>query len=287
MTDDALATTLDRVRVYPIKSLDGVDVDVARLAPAGGLVPDREFAIVDDDGDYVNGKNERRIHRVSADYDLDSRTVGLAVSRDAEGNGDTSDAGTPDAGTLDAGTFHLDDERARIESWLESFLGYEVSVVSERAGGYPDDTALPGPTVISTGTLREVASWFDGVTVESMRRRFRANVELASGEAFAEDRLVGEPGERVRFRIGDAELFGVNPCKRCVVPSRDPDTGEELDGFRTRFVRKREETMPAWSGGGRFDHPFRLMVNTVVLAESAGAQLGVGDDVAIVGVENE
>ncbi|WP_435066004.1 MOSC domain-containing protein [Halobaculum sp. EA56] len=274
MTDDAPATTLARLRVFPVKSLDGVDVEAADLAPGGGLLPDREFAFLDADGDYVNGKNERRVHRVDADVDLDARTVRLAAPHDG-------------ADAPDPGTFHLDDDRAAVESWMASFLGYEVSMVGERAGGYPDDTELSGPTVISTGTLREVASWFDGVTVDSMRRRLRANVELASDEPFFEDRLVGEPGERVRVRVGDADLLGVNPCQRCVVPSRDPDTGEELDGFRTRFIRKREETMPEWSGGGRFDHAFRLMVNTVVPEASVGETLRVGDEVRILDTEPE
>ncbi|MFC6785783.1 MOSC domain-containing protein [Halobaculum halobium] len=273
MTDDAAATTLDRIRVFPIKSLDGVDVEAAALAPDGGLAPDREFALLDADGDYVNGKNERRIHRVSADVDLGARTVRLAAPHDVD--------------APDAARYHLDDDRDGIETWLGSFLGYGVSLVSDRDGGYPDDTELPGPTVISTGTLREVASWFDGVTVDSMRRRLRANVELASDEAFFEDRLVAELGERVRFRAGDAELLGVNPCQRCVVPSRDPDTGEEFDDFRARFIRKREATMPDWSGGGRFDHGFRLMVNTVVPSDSAGERLHVGDGVRLLGVEHE
>lgn len=275
MTEDALATTLDRIRVFPIKSLDGVDVDAADLAPGGGLSRDREFALVDADGDYVNGKNEQRIHRVSADFDLDARTVTLDAPHDA------------DAPT--AAAFDLDDpvDRDGIASWVGEFLGYDVDLVGERTGGYPDDTELTGPTVVSRGTLREVASWFDDVDVDSMRRRLRANVELASEEPFAEDRLVADLGERVRVRVGDAELFGVNPCQRCVVPSRDPDTGAELDGFRTRFIERREETMPDWSGGDRFDHAFRLMVNTAVPEGSVGGSLRVGDDVRILGTEAE
>lgn len=268
----SLTTTLDRIRVYPIKSLDGVDVDAATLAEDGGLAPDREFAFLDADGDYVNGKNERRIHRVRADIDLDARTVALDAPRD-----DDAPA---------AATFHLDDDHAEIEAWITDFLGYDVSMVGDRSGGYPDDTDLTGPTVISTGTLRVVASWFDGISVDSMRRRLRANVELATEEPFAEDRLVAEPGERVRFRVDDTDLFGVNPCQRCVVPSRDPDTGAQTDGFRTRFIEKRGETMPPWSGGGRFDHDFRLMVNTVVPEASVDDTFRVGDDVRLVGTES-
>lgn len=274
MTDDAPATTLDRLCVYPIKSLDGVDVDAADLGAGGGLAPDREFALLDADGDYVNGKNERRIHRVRADHDLDARTVTLAAPHDG-------------AEAPDAATFSLDDDRGAIGSWLGSFLGYEVSMVGERPGGYPDDTELSGPTVVSTGTLREVASWFDGVSVDSMRRRLRANVELASGEAFFEDRLVAEPGERVRVRVGDVDLFGVDPCRRCAVPARDPDTGEEYPDFRARFIERREATMPPWSGGRRFDDVFQVMVNTAAPEASVGGTLRVGDAVRIVGTDPE
>lgn len=275
MTDDAPATTLDRLRVYPIKSLDGVDVDAADLGAGGGLASDREFALLDADGDYVNGKSERRIHRVRADFDLDARTVRLAAPHD-EG---------PE--TPETATFSLDDGHTGIESWMTAFLGYEVSMVGERAGGYPDRTRLHGPSVVSTGTLREVASWYDGVSVDSMRRRLRANVELASGEAFFEDRLVAEPGERVRVRAGDVDLFGVDPCQRCAVPARDPDTGEEYPDFRTRFIERREATMPSWSGGGRFDDVFRVMVNTAAPEASVGGTLRVGDAVRVVGTDPE
>ncbi|OYR61678.1 MOSC domain-containing protein, partial [Halorubrum ezzemoulense] len=66
--------------------------------------------------------------------------------------------------------------------------------------------------------------------------------------------------------------------------SRDPDTGAEIDGFRERFVRKRRETLPEWTASDRFDHDFRLMVNTVVEERSWGDVLAVGDEVTVDGV---
>ncbi|WP_435129159.1 MOSC domain-containing protein [Halobaculum sp. D14] len=265
--DHSAAATLDGITVYPVKALDGVGVDDARIGDAGGLVRDREFAVVDADGDYVNGKNERRIHRVSADFDLGRRTVRLAAPRD-----DDAPA---------AAEFGLDDDRGGVESWLADFLGYDVSVVGEDPAGYPDDEAADGPTVVSTGTLAEVASWFDGVDAAEMKRRLRPNLVVDAAEAFWEDRLFGSRGDRVRFRVGDVALDGVNPCQRCVVPTRDPDTGEATPGFRERFVERRRETMPPWSGGDWFDHDYRLMVNTEVPASSRGDRFRVGDDVVI------
>ena len=48
-------------------------------------------------------------------------------------------------------------------------------------GGFPDDRDAAGPTVISTESLVEVASWF-GLSLDEARNRFRMNLELSSDE---------------------------------------------------------------------------------------------------------
>jgi len=78
--------------------------------------------------------------------------------------------------------------------------------------------------------------------------------------------------------MGEATLVGVNPCQRCVVPTRNPDTGVETEGFRERFVERRKATLPEWVDRDWYDHHFRLMVNTRVDSE---ASLRVGDDVSV------
>ncbi|MFC6770466.1 MOSC domain-containing protein, partial [Halorubrum pallidum] len=131
-------------------------------------------------------------------------------------------------------------------------------------------------------TLATVAAWFDEVDdAAEMRRRLRPNVVLSDCPAFFEDRLFTDHGEAVRFFAGDTPILGVNPCQRCVVPSRDPDTGTEIAGFRERFIRKRRETRPTWLDSDRFDHDFRLMVNTVVPGASRGDTVAVGDSIAV------
>jgi uncharacterized protein YcbX len=156
--------------------------------------------------------------------------------------------------------------------------------VREPDGGLPDDRAANGPTVVSRATLETVAGWFDAVAdATEMRRRLRPNLVLDDCPAFWEDRLFADRGEAVRFAAGDAELLGVNPCQRCVVPSRNPDTGAEIDGFRETFINNRRATLPDWTESDRFDHDFRLMVNTVVPEAQWGSTLAVGDRVTIAG----
>ena len=151
---------------------------------------------------------------------------------------------------------------------------------------YPDDTALSGPTVISTATIEEVASWYEGITAEGVRRRLRANLEVDGVPAFWEDQLISDHDHGVAFDVGDVRFTGVNPCQRCVVPSRDPYTGEETLGFRTTFLQRREETLPEWVDTTRFDHYFRLMVNTTVSPDERGGAVRVGDEVADTSVRN-
>jgi uncharacterized protein YcbX len=54
-------------------------------------------------------------------------------------------------------------------------------------------------------------------------RRFRTNIHLAAdAPAYAEEGWQGR-----RLRVGDAELELLHPCERCVIPTRDPDTGQK------------------------------------------------------------
>jgi hypothetical protein len=265
-----------RLTTFPVKSLDGIDRERAELLPSGGLETDREFALFDADDDYVNGKRERAIHRVRSRFDPDTGRLSL------------------DAPGVESATFaSTADERDEISAWFEQYLGYPVELRRDQQGGFPDDTTLSGPTVISTATIREVASWFDDIDTDEMRRRLRANVEIGADESagneslppFWEDRLYAGYDESVALTVGGVEFRGVNPCQRCVVPTRDPDTGAETPGFRERFVERRQATLPEWANQERFDHFFRLMVNTVVPESSVGAEVAVGDSVEVGGVE--
>jgi uncharacterized protein YcbX len=287
---------------YPLKSNDGVALDRAELGSAGALRGDRTYALVEagvdpheasvgGGGGYVNGKSEPAVHGLRASYELGGLTD--ASTADAPPADATPTAVTlsrparPETGSdADERRFALPDDADALEAWVGEYLGYAVDLVREPDGGLPDDRAARGPTVVARATLETVAGWFDAVAdATEMRRRLRPNVVLDDCPAFWEDRLFADRGEAVRFAAGDAELLGVNPCQRCAVPSRDPDTGAEIDGFRERFITNRRATLPDWTESDRFDHDFRLMVNTVVPEAQWGSTLAVGDEVTIEGVE--
>ena len=279
------ALRVGRITVYPIKSLDGVDLDAAAVLPGGALAWDRRFALFSPTGEVVNGKREPRVHRVAAAFDLSSEcvTVGPRAPIQPDGSG-----GSPGAGSQ---TFSLSDDREELEARLSRLLARPVQLREDGRTGFPDDADAPGPTVVTAATLAAVAAWF-GLTAEEVRRRFRANLELTAqgtgtAEVFAEDRLVPEEGEEIEFWAGEGRFVGVGPCARCVVPARDSRTGELLKGFQKEFADRRRRMLPAFAPVSRFDHFFRLTVNTRPLGRSRGGGNGgivrVGDAVRIIG----
>ncbi|WP_016953415.1 MOSC domain-containing protein [Anabaena sp. PCC 7108] len=255
---------LAKILLYPIKSLDGVEVKTATVLPSGALQYDREFAIFDEQNRFVNGKRHAKIHSLRAKFSLENRVVHLQIP-----------------GSNSPQVFHLDQEQKRLEATLSDFFGFAVTLKQNTKMGFPDDTESPGATVISTATLIEVASWFPDLSVDEMRRRMRANIEIDGVPAFWEDRLFAAEGETVSFQVGDVLFFGVNPCQRCLVPTRNSYLGAVYPNFQKIFVQKRQATMPSWIAASRFNHFYRLSVNTKVPTSEAGKNLQLGSKIKI------
>lgn len=254
---------VERLLVFPIKSLDGRDVSSASLLGPGSLEGDREYAIMDPEGTPVTGKRDAGVHRIHANYDPrhDSVTV--------------QEHGEP----ASEETFSLDAERGSFNAWLSEALDRPVSLVRNRGGGFPDRTEAHGPTIVSTATLRRVGEWMD-LPLESVRRRFRTNVEISGVPPFWEDGWYGSGDSVRRIDVGGTILEVGGPCTRCIVPARDPDTGEEMSGFRATFVGQRRASRPSWVERDRLDGHFCLAVSTAV-PEQTDPRLSVGDPVTV------
>ncbi|WP_323676206.1 MOSC N-terminal beta barrel domain-containing protein [Halorubellus sp. PRR65] len=257
--------TVDALVTYPVKSLDPMTVESTDLV-GGRLRYDREYALFDDDRDLVNATGEPALHRVRSSFDSETRTLTVREQ------GDPADA---------AVSFALDSERGDANAWFSDVLGYPVALVRDAGSGFVDRDYAKGPAVISTGTLEAIGDWFD-LAPENVRRRFRANV-VVDAEPFWEDRLWTGGDEVVAFEVGGVEFEGVGCCARCVVPSRDPDTGDALEDFRERFVARREATMPDWADADALDHYYQVMALSRVHATEDGGELAVGDDLEVVG----
>lgn len=273
MSGATFTPRLAGIRLHPIKSLDPANVAEARIGPNGGLELDRVWALHSVDGKWINGKRTPAIHHIRAEYAADVSSVTLSAPTDRR---------KPQPAKL-----AFPQDTAAAEKWFSAYFEQPVIVRYAREG-YPDDGLASGPTIVSTASLEAVCDWFPGVSLVEARERFRATLEIdldpakvALGEklpAFWEDQLFG-PDENyvVRFKIGDVEFEGSNPCARCPVPPRNPRTGEELLGFSRKFSEMRRDSLPAWSPQARFDHYYRLSTNTRVPGTEQGKLLRVGD----------
>jgi len=269
----SLIPILTDIRLYPIKSLDPISVASVAIGPAGGLALDRAWALYSVDGRWVNGKRTPAIHLIRADYSPDLTTVTLSVPGDRR--------------RIPTRTFAFPEAHEDAAEWFSVFFEQQI-LVRYSANGFPDDSIANGPTIVSTSSLRAVADWFPGMSLDEVRLRFRVSLEIDAAPAdiargnslpaFWEDQLFGEDERSViRFRLGSVHLEGSNPCARCPVPARDPLTGANLDGFQKQFTQLRESTLPPWSPRPRFDHFYKLSTNTRVAPPESSKPLNLGD----------
>jgi uncharacterized protein len=255
---------LAQIIIYPIKSLDGKIVDRSKISAGGALEFDRRWAIVDADGKVVNAKRTAKIQQIRSRFDFVESENRLLVS-----------LSTTDLSNFQV--FCMTTELDGIASWLSDFFGFPVSLIENTIVGFPDDLAAYGPTIVSTATLLAICEWFPDLDLAEVRRRFRTNLELSDVPAFWEDRLFCAPGKVVNFNLGNVQFQGINPCQRCLVPTRDSLTGNVTTKFQQIFSQHRQQTVPSGINRSRFNHFYRLAVNTQIPYSEADKHLSIGD----------
>ena len=286
MNSQGTTPRLANIRLHPIKALDPVSVNEARIGPNGGLELDRVWALYSADGRWVNAKRTAAMHLIRASYAPDISSVTLTVPGDRR--------------KIPAMSFAFPGDAESAAEWFSMYFEQAIQVRYTREG-FPDDGLAPGPTIVSTASLQAVCEWFPGMTLDEARRRFRTTLEIdadhsaigneldrSSGAAetlppFWEDQLFAESETSVvRFKIGDVAFEGSNPCARCPVPARESQTGITNDGFQKRFTDLRGAQLPPWAPAERFDHFYRLATNTRVPSTEHGKLLRLGDALSFV-----
>src|SRR4051812_9576649 len=97
---------LNRITIYPIKSLGGVELQRSKISKGGCLLHDREFALMDDQGRFINGKSTPLVHSLRSMVDFENGTISFM----SEANPIWS-------------KFYIADEKSAIESFLTEYFG--------------------------------------------------------------------------------------------------------------------------------------------------------------------
>lgn len=248
------------IYVYPVKGLDPHRLESAEITPGGSLKFDRMFAMKDEQGKYINGKKSDRIYFLRSLFSPEEMTITFS------GKDFTQEK------------FSLTENTHLIEEFLAGYFQKKVIFLRNEESGFPDDTEASGPTVALWESIQEVCNWFPGISPDEMRRRFRPNIVLEGGVPFWEDHLLAEGEAGKEFTIGEVWMLGVNPCARCVVPTRNPETGDIYPLFQKTFAEKRKAALPDWAPERHFDHYYRFTVNTIIPDYQEGKYIRTEDE---------
>ncbi len=211
----ANSATVTGLSVAPVKAMRLVAVDEIELGPLGAR-GNRSFCVIDDRGRVVNGKTVAGLQTVRAQYDAEAAELGLVFA-----DGSTARAALAYGDTVPIRFFaHESGARELRGPWgeaLSAHLGRPLRLVQPEIGV---DRGRKGvASLVSLGSLRRLAQEAGEETIDP--RRFRMLIEIDGVPPHAEDGWVGR-----RVRVGGALLAMHGHVGRCLVTSRDPETGQ-------------------------------------------------------------
>lgn len=259
--------------VYPVKGCAGIEVHRWPV-DARGLRYDRDFMVVDDDGDFLSQRTHPPLAVVTPTFTDDGRlaittpggsvTVQLPIlpsspstQHDAAEPPD-HERGVPRMTEVWGFRATADDAGDAAAELLSDHLGQSVRLVRVPPGyprrADPDVAGAGVPVSFSDGypllvtneaSLESLNGWLDEPLPMN---RFRPNLVIADVPAFAEDAWP-------RLRIGDIDIDLVSPCTRCAVTTIDQATGardgpEPLRSL-AKFRRGREGVEFGWNAVAR------------------------------------
>ena len=257
---------LSRITIYPVKSLDGVDLQKAVITASGCLLHDREYAIADTDGNFMIGKTNPLVHSLRSSVDCESGNIVFRRQDETKWN-----------------RFHLERDASAIRSYLTDYFGIPCGLIQDQQGRFMDIPDVASVTVVSTASLKSISEWFPNMDMDETRKRFRVTIEIDSVPAFWEDYLFASEGFAIEFTIGRVTVFGMSPRARCVVPTRNPESGEVTHAFPKTFARNRALELPEWSHLEEFGNHYYLTVNCHIPPTEVSKWIRIGDEINIVG----
>jgi uncharacterized protein YcbX len=216
-----------RLSIAPVRSLGLEHPGSIDLTPSG-VLEDRRFYLIDDDGRLVDQLIAGALVRVHAHTDPEATRLALTLPDGKVIEGDVELGGPVETnvhGRTATG-------RLVIGPWAEAlvpFAGGPVRIVRcDRPGGtrIRDGEVRNAVSLISDGSLRRLARTLGREALDA--RRFRMLVELEGARPHEEDSWIGTEVE-----IGTAVLSIRRADARCAITTHDPTTGvRDLDTLK-------------------------------------------------------
>jgi MOSC domain-containing protein len=257
-----MSTCVCGLAITPVKGTrlqEAAGVTLAR----DGVRENRRFYLVDDGDRMINGKQVGELQTLVAAYSESERRLRIAFP-----DGRVLEDEVRLDGPLET-RFYSGTAPARLVAgpWsdaLSEHTGRRLRLVEAGPEGAVDRGAIGAATLISRASLRRLAG--EGGCSDVDVRRFRMLVEIDGVGAHEEDRWVGR-----NVRLGEALVRFEGNVGRCLITSRDPQTGvidlptlDILRGYRSEL----QSTEPLPFGiYGRVLEPGQVRVGDPVLVD--------------------
>jgi uncharacterized protein YcbX len=210
--------TVVGLAITPVKATRLHTVESVELGP-DGVRENRRFYVIDERDRMINSKIAGELQTVVAEYADGERRLALVLP-DGRRISDEIRLGE----RVETRFFSRHEPARLVEGpWSEALsevAGRSLRLVeAEGPAGAVDRGGDGAVSVISRASLARLASEGGCDAIDS--RRFRMLIEIDGVEAHAEDAWVGRT-----VRIGGATVAFAGNVGRCLITSRDPDSGE-------------------------------------------------------------
>ena len=209
-----MTATVATLETAPVKGMRTLASEELELM-AHGVPGDRAFLVVDPDGKLLESTRTPTLMQVGARWDPDGGVLALhfpdgeiaAAPEPGEPATTANYAGRPVRGRLVHGP---------LADALSEHLGRRVALLARDAEEMgADDSPV---TLMSLASVRALAAALDGAVPDP--RRFRMTITIEGVDAWAEYGWSGG-----MLDVGAARLRVEGRVPRCVVTTRDPDSG--------------------------------------------------------------
>jgi MOSC domain-containing protein len=232
-----MSASVAHLAFAPVKGMRLVAMPELEIGPTGAA-GDRMFFVVDPEHELLlTGRNPKLVQVVPRweqgvlTLRFPDGTEVAAVPEPGPVATTHNYEGRPIAGRLVDGPF---------AGALSAYLGRPVQLLVRDPGVRgPDDAPI---TVMSQASLAALAPALDGSVPDA--RRFRMSIAIDGVDAWEEHGWGGR-----EIAVGDVLLRGIDPVGRCVVTTRDPDTGRrDVPTLRAlaQLRGKRDVTFGLW-----------------------------------------
>lgn len=211
---------VERISLTPVCGTHLTHVDELRLDHRGAAL-DRRFYFVDDDGRLMDSVRRGVLNSIRSEWD--GRVLALQLP---DG---TRVQGVPEARAGDEAYLAAGDGGRRVPgrvidgpfaAAVEELAGRHVRLV-QVMGESSAQACFPVSIIGSASVAALLPPQFSSA-------RFRMLIEFSGGRPYEEDEWIGR-----RVRVGEVGLALRESVRRCVLTTRDPDTGErDVDTLR-------------------------------------------------------